>query len=100
MKRSNTIAKKEAFLYENEISIIYGDSRESTLPIKIIGEMIRNFHGKKVAIGASRDNPPVGSLGAWLKSKRISTAIASYVAPMLINEGLARAVDDHTIEFL
>jgi hypothetical protein len=43
-------------------------------------------------MGTSRDNPPTGSVGAWLQENVTKTAIASYVGPILLSEGLASRV--------
>lgn len=47
------------------------------------------FLGRIIPVGASRTNPPKESLGVWLQNNVAKTAIASYVAPILIREGYA-----------
>jgi hypothetical protein len=51
--------------------------------------LLNYFQGKTVKMGPSKDNPPVGSLGEWLKANVCNTAIASYVSAILIDEGYA-----------
>lgn len=44
-----------------------------------------------IAIGASRDNPPDGSLGACLKELGCSPQILSYLSAILVREGFCTA---------
>ncbi len=44
------------------------------------------FIGQVVKVGTSRDDPQYGSIGEWLKTNVTQTAIASYVAPILVRE--------------
>ena len=53
-------------------------------------DLLKHFSKKEVPIGTSHDNPPKGSLGDWLKKNVTQTGIASYVGPILCEEGLAR----------
>lgn len=60
-----------------------------------------HFRGMRAPIGASRTRPPIGSLGAWLKENLAGRpAIASYVAPILIEAGWATRIDNQTIQFV
>jgi hypothetical protein len=63
--------------------------------------LLAAFGGRRVDVGTSRTNPPRMSLGAWLQKHVTRTAIASYVAPILLAEGLAARVpeDPHQIQF-
>ena len=49
-------------------------------------------------IGTSRDSAPKGSIGEWLQANVTKTAIASYVGPILINEGFAEKVEGPNIK--
>jgi hypothetical protein len=62
--------------------------------------LLSDFAGQTVAVGASRTSPPGGSLGWWLQRAVSQTALASYVAQILIHEGYARRVSDHEIRIL
>lgn len=56
--------------------------------------------GAVVPVGASRDNPPAGSLGAWLRDNiREKRAVASYVAAILVAAGWASRENSRTIRF-
>ena len=44
----------------------------------------------RVAVGASRDNPPVGSLGAIVKKEKQSPQQLSYLIPILERLGMCR----------
>lgn len=56
--------------------------------------------GTLVTVGASRDNPPEGSLGAWLRDNICEKrAIASYVAAILVAERWAVIENTRSIRF-
>lgn len=57
----------------------------------------KHFMNLIVSVGTSRTAPPVDSLGAWLQSTVTKSAIASYVAPILVLEGYAKRVGKHEI---
>ena len=65
-------------------------------------DLLEHFSKKKVPVGTSHDSPPKGSLGEWLKKNVTQTGIASYVGPILCQEGLARKTGSRgeLIEFL
>jgi len=64
-------------------------------------ELLAHFGGQEVLVGTNRVNPPSGSLGEWLKKNVTPTASASYVAPILVQEGYAvRASDSRKIKFV
>jgi len=77
---------------------------KSKYRIKISGsqyaELLAHFGGQEVLVGTHRVDPPSGSLGEWLKKNVTQTASASYVAPILIQEGYAvRASNSTRIKF-
>lgn len=79
----------------------FGDGRRVSVSAAQYASLRAHFRGMQVAIGASRTNPRVGSLGAWLRDNLSNLpAIASYVAPILIDSGWARRINNRTIEFL
>jgi hypothetical protein len=55
-------------------------------------ELLRHFKGATVGIGTSRTDPTPGSVGEWLQANVTRTAIASYVGPILLEEGYAERV--------
>ena len=52
--------------------------------------LLKTFAGQEVPIGTSRTALPANSVGAWLKANVSQTALASYVGPILIQEGYAK----------
>jgi len=60
------------------------------------GKLLSNFKRREVAVGPHRVNPPADSLGEWLQANVSQTAIASYVAPILVKEQHAVRVKDTT----
>jgi len=55
-------------------------------------ELLMHFKGATVGIGTSRTDPTPGSVGEWLQANVTKTAIASYVGPILLEEGYAERV--------
>lgn len=71
-------------------------------PIRIAPELFdavrREFSGRTIPLGASRTNPPPGGLGEWLarysktvNRRALTSGHASFVAAIMVHEGLARA---------
>lgn len=65
-------------------------------PARVSGEqyaqILAAFRGQMVNVGTSRDRAPEGSLGAWMQQHITRTALASYVAAILVHEGYAERV--------
>lgn len=81
--------------------LTFGDDRNAHVSAAEYAALRAHFLGMRVAIGASRTDPPEGSLGAWLQANLPGLpAIASYVAPILIEAGWATKVDNRTIQFV
>jgi hypothetical protein len=104
--RTATWGGNSQFDYSGSIAtgtdIHYG--KNNKYRIKISGsqyaELLAHFSGQEVLVGTDRVDPPAGSLGEWLKKNVTKTASASYVAPLLIQEGYAvRASDSTKIKF-
>ena len=57
--------------------------------INLVKDAIRNR--LEIAMGASRDNPPPGSLGALIKGEKQSPQQLSYLIPILIEAGECEA---------
>jgi hypothetical protein len=81
-------------------TITYGKGFSLPVSQAEYNALLNHFRGQTVDIGTSRDNPPHGSVGEWLQSHVTKTAIASYVGPILINEGYAETAGRSRIHFL
>ena len=96
MPRLQTWAGRSTFQYTGSVqtgtTITYGKGFRVKVSGSDYSRLIRSFSRSTVEIGTSRTNPPAGSLGNWLQTNVIKTAIASYVGPILINEGYAEKV--------
>lgn len=64
-------------------------------------DLLKYFRSRRVDVGTSRTTAPRASLGAWLQHHVRRTAIASYIAPILLAEGYATRAsgDRHQINF-
>lgn len=96
---------KSQFKYEGSVGegthIWFGKNKHPvTVPASKYTKLLDRFKGQEVPVGTSRDKPQPGSLGEWLQKNVMSTAIASYVAPILVEEGYAlRVTDQANIKF-
>lgn len=99
-----TLQKKKPFKYKGSvdtgITLYFGYQfdREKSIKKEQLVQLIREFSGQKVLIGTSRNDAPEESLGHWLQTNVSRTALASYVAPILIKEGYAYQEDISTME--
>ena len=97
-----TKARKAKFFYEPTADggfwIRYGRGHECIVSGPDARRLVHHFRGREVALGTSRDNPPPGSVGAWLQQEVTPVAIASYVGPILVREGYAEWVDKSKAE--
>jgi len=106
MQEMETWAGRSKFQYKGaipyDIRIYFGKGQRQTITAQQWSALCAHFSGKIVKVGTSRDNPPKGSLGEWLQQHVTKTAIASYVAPILVQSGLAERVpsDKTLIRFL
>ncbi len=104
MKKLPTWAGKSEFQYSGSIKIgteiIYGQGYSIKIEAEQYDSLLKSFSGKTVDIGTARDNAPAGSLGVWLQNNISKTAIASYVGPILIEEGYAHKIGSHEIKFI
>ena len=60
--------------------------------------LLRHFKRATVGIGTPRTNFAAGSVGEWLQANVTKTAVASYVGPILLEEGYAERVSGATSE--
>ena len=99
----NTWAGKSCFSYTGSVKegteITYGDNNTITISAADYNKLLLYFNGLTVEIGTSRDKPPSGSLGEWLQNNITKTAVASYIGPVLINEGYAKKASNTSITF-
>jgi hypothetical protein len=88
-----TWAKRSQFTYAGSVltgtEITYGSGSKATVSDRQYSSMLAYFSKKEVPVGTSRNDPPEGSLGQWLRGKVTPTAIAPYVGPILVLEGYA-----------
>ena len=78
--------------------IMYGASGRFEITAHQYAELRSHFLGRSVPVRTSRTSPASGSLGAWLKQRITKTAIASYVASILVQEGHAKRVGNRNIK--
>jgi hypothetical protein len=94
MPKLKTWAKGKSFDYEidrqGDVLIKYGSGFHAAITAEELRQLIANFNRKNALFGTSRDRAPEGSLGDWLQHKVTKVAIASYLGPILVNEGLAQ----------
>jgi len=100
MTELTTWAGRSKFSYEGSltegVTIYFGAGHKQRILGCQWANLLEAFSGKTVKVGTSRHQPPRGSLGEWLKSVVTRIAIASYVAPILIHQGVAERVADDT----
>lgn len=93
MPQLPTWTGRSSFKYTGSVSngtvITYGSGFKVTVSAADYSALIKNFSGSTVDIGTSRGTARPRSLGDWLQRNITKTAIASYVGPILINEGYA-----------
>ena len=77
--------------------ITYGKGWKVRVSAQDYESLHRHFMGRIVPVATSRTNSPEDSLGAWLQTNVTRSAIASYVAPILVLEGYAKRVGKHDI---
>lgn len=99
-----TLQRMKRFKYkgsvETGITLFFGHDfdREKTIQKEHLDLLLKEFRGRKVLIGTSRNTLQDGSLGEWLQANVTRTALASYVAPVLIKEGYAFQEDESKME--
>ena len=109
----NTWAHRTVFNYDG--SVATGTTIEYGAGAAVVGKagyvidvtaaqyaaLLHHFRGRVVSVMPSRE-PKAGTLSDWLNSNVSQTAIASYVAPILIHEGYAKRVgrNDDEIRFI
>lgn len=106
MQELETWAGRSKFQYKGavpeDVTLCFGKVQQQRITAQQWTALRAHFSGKTVKVGTSRDNPPKGSLGEWLQHNVTKIATASYVAPLLVQSGLAERVtyDKTLIRFL
>jgi len=97
----NTWGGRSTFDYVGSVEtgtrITFGQRRIVEVSAQQYAALRRNFLNRTVPVGTSRTNAPDESLGSWLQTHVTPTAIASYVAPILILEEYAERAGDSDI---
>jgi hypothetical protein len=97
-----TWGERSTFDYSGSVvtgtEITYGRGHVIQVSAAQYSDLRRHFLNQVVPVGTSRTAPPSGSLGAWLQANVTPTAIASYVAPILVLEGYAQRVGRSEIQ--
>jgi len=95
-KELATWGERSSFEYDGSVasgtSIRFGENGRQLVTREQYIALLAHFKGRTVDIGTSRDNPPEGSVGAWLQEHVTRIAIASYVGSILVAEGYAERV--------
>ncbi len=103
MKQLQTIPKNKPYKYEGSlaegITLYFGTGRKETVDQKKCKQLIDHFKGQTILVGRSFNNPPPDSLGEWLIEHVSKRAIASYVAPILVEEGYAKWIGSKELQF-
>jgi hypothetical protein len=101
---TKTWAGRSEFSYIGSVStgtkIFYGKNFHAFISNSQYADLRRHFLGNIINVGTSRTNPPTESLGWWLQQHVSKTALASYVAPILLLERYAIQMGDHEIKII
>lgn len=99
-----TWGKRGKFRYEGSVEtgteIFYGQGWNARVDAHQYAALRRHFLHREVPAGTSKTDPPIGSLGAWLQANVTRTAIATYVAAILVEEGYAERVRELDIRII
>lgn len=102
-KTTSTWAGKSSFSYSGSVQqgteISFGSNQKVYVSAGQYNDLLKTFRGQAVNIGTSRTDPPAGSVGEWLICNVSKIAIASYVGPILIEEGYAEKLGGPLIMF-
>ena len=83
------------------VQIWYGTDKRNKAAVTAdqFDSLLQHFSAQTVVVGNSRRNRPKGSLGLWLQVHVTRAVIASYVAKILIEEGLAEKLEGSVVRF-
>ena len=89
-------AQAVTFNYSGSVAsgtkIIHGKNHVINVSGSEYAALLGHFKGRTAPVGPSFTIPPGNSLGHWLQANVTKTAIASYVAPILVSAGRAAHV--------
>lgn len=95
-KTLSTWGGRSRFKYEGSVVdgtlIHYGKAWSVRVSAEQYRALLNRFKGMEADMGTSRDTAPAGSVGTWLQENVTKTAIASYVGPILVEEGYAERI--------
>ena len=80
--------------------ITYGEGNNINVSAEQYAALREQFINQTIEVGTSRTNVPRRSLGKYLQDNVTRTAIASYVAPILVLEGFAERIQQHKIRII
>lgn len=94
----HTWTKRGRFSYQGDLTtgtkVLYGRGSSFLVPAALYAELLAQFRGRDVAVGASR-TPPRDSLNAWLRRRLPDVEVpVTYVGPILVAEGAAERDGD------
>ena len=99
-----TWAGRSHFDYTGSVEIgtdiVYGQGWKVRVDAQQYNALRHHFLNRITPVGTSRTDPPEDSLGTWLQANVTRTAIASYVASILVLEGYAERVGIHDIRII
>jgi len=99
----DTWKRRSQFVYNGNVNIgteiIYGNNRRISVSTQQYQTLINHFHGQIVEVSPSRTDPAAGSLEQWLHQNITRTAIANYVAPILVEEHIATRTPNNRLQF-
>jgi len=101
MTELKTWGGRSRFKYDGSVlrgtTIYFGKKSKVSIQTSTYQALLNGFHQCVVTVGTSRTDERAGSLGEWLKDHVTRTAIASYVASILLSEGYGERVDHVSI---
>ena len=90
--------KAKEFIYEGSVNsgVILKLSPDVVIDSNFMNQIITQFSGKRIPVGASRDMPTPGGLGEWIinnshqyLNRNLSPQISSYLGAIFCHEGYA-----------
>ena len=97
---------EETFSYESSVEegtkIHYGEFYRYAANISKAdyARLLSKFPAGEYAVGTSKDDPPAGSVGRWMKDNVTKTGLMSYVGAILLEECYTSKPKAGRIKFL
>lgn len=75
----------------NGTTIRYGEDFQwaATISDADYARILQRYSGRELQIGTSKDKPPAGSVGEWVKANVNRSGLMSYIGAILVAEGFA-----------